>query len=350
MSVRVDQMSSLERTRAAVRGNAYDRLPVQPMLITFAARHAGIPFDECCRDGTKLAAAQLRVMRDFDLDFLLTCSDPAREVIDMAGEGSVKWYDDQPPAIDETNAALADKAQLKALRRPEPARRGRMHDRVRTIEILRKEAGPGAVVVGWVEGALALAAELRGVNTIMMDLVDDPAFVEELLDLAADVAIEFAEVQVAAGADSIGMSDAAASLIGSPYYRDLLWPRQQRVLCAIREMGAMTRLHMCGRTDDLLEKMARLPVDVYELDFMTDLARAREVLGPDRCICGNIPTISVLVEGDAAQTYHSAAECHRICGPRHIVAPGCDCSPLTPPENIHAMVRYAKDARPSAGA
>ncbi|MDA0321629.1 MAG: hypothetical protein O2923_02785 [Verrucomicrobia bacterium] len=44
-------MTSLERTRAAIAGDDYDRLPVQPMLITFAGRHAGIPFGECCLDG-----------------------------------------------------------------------------------------------------------------------------------------------------------------------------------------------------------------------------------------------------------------------------------------------------------
>ena len=346
----MEEMESLGRTRAAVRGEVYDRLPVQPMLITFAAHHACVPFGECCRDGRKLAAAQLQTMRDFDLDILLTCSDPAREVVDMAGEESVRWFADQPPAIDETRAALREKTTLKTLRRPEPARRGRMHDRVQSIEIMRAEAGPGAVVVGWVEGALALAAELRGINAIMMDMVDDPGFVEEVMDLAAEVAIEFAEVQVAAGADSIGMSDAAASLMGPPFYRDLLWPRQQRILSAIRGMGAMTRLHMCGRTDDLLEEMGRLPVDVYELDFMTHLGRARETLGPGRCICGNIPTLSVLVEGDADRTYRSAAECHRICGRRHIVSPGCDCSPHTPPENIYAMVQYAREAGPAVPA
>lgn len=335
-------MTSLERTRAAVAGGAYDRLPVQPMLITFAAWHAGIPFGECCRDGEKLAAVQLRTMRDFDLDILLTCSDPAREVVDMAGEGSVRWYPDQPPAIDENNAALKDKSALHRLRKPEPGRSGRMHDRVRTIQVLRRAAGPGAVIVGWVEGALALSAELRGINTIMTDLVDDRAFVEELMEFSADVAVDFAKVQIAAGADSIGMSDAAASLMGPAYYRELLWPRQRRILGAVREQGAITRLHMCGRTDDLLQDMARLPVDIYELDFMTDLRLARDVLGPDRCICGNIPTIDVLVEGSAEDTLGAAAECHGICGSRHIVSPGCDCAPGTPPANIHAMVQYAK--------
>jgi len=312
------------------------------MMMTFAARHAGVPFGDYCRDGSKMAAAQLKVMRDFEVDIMVTCSDPAREVIDMAGEESVRWYPDQPPAIDEDNAALKDKTRLKRLRKPEPAARGRMYDRIEATRIMRREGGAGAVLVGWVEGALALGAELRGINAIMTDLIDDPDFVDELFDLAADVAIEYAAAQVEAGVDSIGMSDAAASLMGKTYYERHLWPRQMRILGAIRDMGVMTRLHMCGRTNELLEKMKLLPADVYEIDFLTDLALAREVLGPDRLICGNIATIHTLVEKDANTVKQEAARCHAVCGHRHAVSPGCECAPVTPPENIRALVEYSK--------
>ena len=40
-----------------------------------------------------------------------------------------------------------------------------------------------------------------------------------------------------------------------------------------------------------------------------------------------------------------AAHCHRVCGHYHIVAPGCDCSPLTPPANVRALRRYAEQAK-----
>jgi hypothetical protein len=55
----------------------------------FAARHLGIPFIDYTKDGRLMAAAQSKLVHDFGIDCLLTCSDPAREVIDIAGEGSV---------------------------------------------------------------------------------------------------------------------------------------------------------------------------------------------------------------------------------------------------------------------
>lgn len=335
-------MTGLERIRAVVTGGPVDRLPVAPMGMLFSAKYAGVPFKEYCLDGAKMAACQLKMMRELGTDFMVLCSDPAREVVDMAGEGSVRWFDDQPPAIIEEDAALHDKAAIKSLRQPEPASRGRMFDRVKAVRILVKEAKGEAEIVGWVEGALALAAELRGINTLMMDFYEDPAFVEELLDLTAQVAVDYARVQAEAGVDSIGMSDAAASMIGPELYEKFLLPRQKRILSAIQQAGVMARVHMCGNTDPLLPRMAELPAEIIELDFRTDLALARKVLGPNRVLCGNISTVGHLMNGTPDQVREEAAACHGICGARHIISPGCEMSPLTLPANVRAMVEYAE--------
>ena len=135
-------MTSIERVRRVIRGEAVDRLPAQPMAMMFSAKHAGIPFIDYTKDGRKMAEAQLKLVADFGLDCLLTCSDPAREVIDIAGEGSVDWFTDQGPAINEERAALADKLRLRILRVPDPLGGGRMHDRVKSIGLMRRMAGP----------------------------------------------------------------------------------------------------------------------------------------------------------------------------------------------------------------
>jgi MtaA/CmuA family methyltransferase len=341
----METMTSRERYLAAIQGTPYDRPPVQPMQITFAARHSGIPFGRAVLDGELFAEAQLKTMRDFDTDIILLCSDPAREVVDMAGEGSVIFFDDQPPAIDEHNAALADKSNISKLRKPDPAHSGRMYDRVRSIDLLRRKAGPDAVIIGWVEGALALAAELRGINNLMMDFIEDPDFADELLSLCADVAIDYGRIQLEHGADSIGMSDAAASMISPKLYERHLWPLQRRVLTSIKSNGGLTRLHMCGRTNQHMELMEQLPVDVYEMDFMTDIEHARRILGPDRAITGNVHTIKTMFEAAPEDVIRECARCHKICGPRYIVSPGCDIPPGTPEANFAAMVEYSRHWR-----
>ena len=37
---------------------------------------------------------------------------------------------------------------------------------------------------------------------------------------------------------------------------------------------------------------------------------------------------------------------HRICGSSHVVGTGCEVAPETPPENLRALVAYARDHSP----
>lgn len=329
-------------------GQPVDHLAAQPMLMMFAARHAGIRYIDYTRNGSQMAETQLKLWRDYGVDCMLTCSDPAREVIDIAGEGSVDWLVDQGPAINEGRAALADKSRLCQFRIPDPLGGGRMHDRIRAIEIMRQRVGQEVSIVGWVEGPLALAAELRGLNTLMTDFHDDPGFVHDLLRFTAEVAMRYAPAQIEAGADTIGMSDAAASMIGPDLYEEFLFPVQRQVLDSIKQRypGILTRLHMCGRTDPLITRMRELPADIYELDFPVNLDQARRNLGPNKVICGNVSTITDLLEGTPEKVYEATRRCHETAGRYFIVGAGCEVSPLTPPENLRAMLAYAREHKP----
>jgi MtaA/CmuA family methyltransferase len=337
-------MRALERVQNVVAGKPVDRLSAQPMIMMLAAKHFGVSFLDYTKDGRLMAASQLKIAEDFDIDCLLTCSDPAREVVDIAGEDSIEWLLDQGPVINEEKAALLDPARLRQFRVPDPLGGGRMHDRIKAIEIMRREVGQEKSIVGWVEGPLALGAELRGLSRIMTDFIDDPGFVDDLLDFTSEVALCYAEAQIQAGADTIGMSDAAACMMGPKYYARFLHPRQQRVFQEIkrRHPHVLTRQHICGQTGPILEKMKELAVDIYELDFPVDLAQAKPILG-DRVISGNVSTVTTLLRGTPEEVYAAAAQCHADCGRNFIVGSGCEVSPLTPPENLRALVRYAQD-------
>jgi MtaA/CmuA family methyltransferase len=340
-------MDSRQRIKAQVAGQPVDHLPVQPLIMQFAAQHAGIHYNDYVTDPRRLADAQMRMAESFGIDCLMTCSDPARELIDIAGDGSVEWAD-SGPAIVESRAALLDKRRLANLRVPDPMAPGRMRERVESITLMRTESGPEASIVGWVEGPLALAAEMRGLSALMMDTYDDPGFLEDLFAFTSSVGMAYWKPQVDAGADTIGMSDAAASMMSLAHYQRFVYPAQRRVVEDIKSSrpDIIVRIHMCGATDHLLETMKDLPADIWELDYPVDLAHAREVLGPDRIILGNVSTVEEMLTGTPEEVYEAAAACHRTCGSRHIVGTGCEVSPETPPENLRALVAYARDHAP----
>ena len=119
-----------------------------------------------------------------------------------------------------------------------------------------------------------------------------------------------------------------------------------KLLTPRRGPAEMDDPRVMGGGQDLLPTMKRLPVDIFELDFPVDLVHARAVLGPDAVILGNVNTVEEMLTGSPEEVYAAAAECHRICGSNHVVGTGCEVAPETPPENLHALVAYARDHAP----
>jgi MtaA/CmuA family methyltransferase len=335
---------SRELVLAHLAGDEVDRLPAMPITMMFAARLAGIPYADYCRDATQLARAQSLVAERFGFDHVSCISDPTREAGDLGAR--IEWFEDQPPAIDESNALLADPRDLAALGLPDPLGGGRMTDRVEAVELLRAGGGASRIIEGWVEGPCAEGADLRGINTLMLDFYDDPGFVDDLFDFATRTAMAFAGAQVDAGVDIVGIGDAAASLVGPAIYEEMVWPHEKRLIDHIHGLGAKVRLHICGNMSRSVEALGRLGADIIDLDSLVPLEPARAAVGPDQVLLGNLNPVTELMTSTPATIATQLAERHRQAGPRWIIGAGCEIPAATPPENVEALVAYARGTRP----
>jgi MtaA/CmuA family methyltransferase len=302
-------------------------------------------------DPRKLADAQLRVAADFNLDCLVVRSDSAREVIDIAGEQSITWSQDRGPVVSPERAPILLPSKLKEFRVPDPFGGGRMHDRCRSLEILRHKAGPEHSVVGWIAGPYTLAAALRGADRLRQDMEQNISFANDLLDFTAETAVRFCDAQIRSGADTMGIGDSAAAGISSELYERFLLPRQKRIVEAIkhRHPTVLMRLHLCGQIEPLLSKMGLLQIDIVDVDSVVDLAQARAWLGQGRVILGSVAPED-LRDGNPKKVYDAAKRCHKACGAYHIVGAGCEVLADTPPDNLRALVRYAQEHLPEGSA
>ncbi len=335
-------MTGRERILAMISGRAVDRLPLMPITMMFAADRIGAQYRDYATDYRVLAEAQLRTAEEFGFDYVSCISDPAREAADCGAP--VEFFDDQPPALPESRALLANKTALAQMELPDPLRPGRMRDRVLAAALLRSRAGNDLLVEGWIEGPCAEAADLRGINTLMLDFHDDPVFVRDLFEFVLEMQLRFAREQVSAGVDLIGIGDSAASLVGPRIYEELVWPYQQRLVRGLHRMGTRVRLHICGKTRRIFEGMGRLGCEIVDLDALAPMEEARAVMGPGQVLAGNLDPVTALRNGTPETVYAAASECHRAAGQRYIVAAGCEVCRDTPPENVRALARYAASA------
>lgn len=337
-------MNGYERLTAMMKGESVDQVPLMPITMMFAGDLAGIPYGEYAADYRKLVEAQLKTAERFDFDYVSSISDPAREAADCGA--NVRFYDNQPPAIDETRALLADKTTLASLKMPDPLGGGRMHDRVQAAALFKEKVGGQLLIEGWIEGPCAEAADLRGINSLMTDFFDDPTFVRDLFEFVVQMELAFAKAQIDAGADILGMGDAAASLVGPQIYEEFVLPYERRMIDGIHEMGGRVRLHICGNTNKSLEAIGTLKADLVDLDFMVSVAAARQAMGPDQVFTGNIDPVSVLRNGTPDAVAAAIARCHEEAGTRYVVAAGCEVPRDTAYANVEALTAYAKSHTP----
>jgi len=333
-------MNGRERILACFAGEQTDSLPFMPITMMFAADRVGIPYGAYATNYRNLVEGQLRTAEEFDIDYVSAISDPAREAADCGAH--IEVFEDQPPAIIESDALLADKTTLASLTPPDPYGGGRMHDRVLGIEALSASVGGDKLVEGWVEGPIAEAADLRGINHLMIDFLDDPAFVRDLFEFVLENALAFGRAQIEAGANLIGVGDAAASLINRSLYDEFVLPYEKRLIDGLQEAGGTIRLHICGNTKHLLDGIAPLGCEMVDLDSLVEMTDARELLGPDQVIAGNIDPVRALRNSDPATIRQDLTSCHQAAGDRYIVGAGCEVPRDTPLENFHAMREFAR--------
>ena len=331
-------MNSYERVMQRLRGEPVDRAPNFNIFMSYAAHHIGKPLSRFYLDYRVLCEANLAVLRDFSLDIVNTMSDAYRETADWGA--AIEFPDDQLPK--SKVPLLQDLADIHRLASPSPVTGRRMSDRVRAVRYYREQVGGEVPIMGWVEGALAETADLRGVSRLMMDLYDSPEQVEEVLERCTENAIDFARVQVEAGADIIGLGDAVASQISPKMYRRFALPYEQRIFAAVHAMGALTRLHICGNISKLLPFVAQSGADIVDVDWMVDMAEAREICGP-AAVCGNQDPVAVMLQGTPETVRQAVTHALDLGGPRCFSMAGCEIPEGTPHANLLAHAQALRE-------
>jgi MtaA/CmuA family methyltransferase len=339
-------MTGRERILATIAGKVTDHLAIMPITMMFAADILGAKYGEYARDYKVMADAQVKTAELFGFDHVSCIGPPGPEAADVGA--AIKWYEDQPPAMIEDESLLADKSTFAEVRARGAVSGERVENRIRGVESLRRQVGNNLLVEGWVSGPCAQAADLRGINRLMMDFADDAEFVNDLFEFSVELATRFAIVQLEAGADSIGVGDAAASLVGPRIYKQFVWPWEKKLIDTIHAHGGIVRLHICGNTRRILPEIGKLGCDLVDIDSPVPLEEAHAQLGPFQTITGNLDPVRDIRNGSAETITQSLSALRQKAGERWVVAAGCEIVRDTPHDNLRAMMRFAQ-SKPGSG-
>ncbi len=308
--------------------------PFHPILMHFAANYAGFSYREFASDYRVLVKSNLKYMKDFQADAVGLISDPYRETSAFGAE--ISYPEEGVPRCKKP--IVVSMEDIQALRNPDIFKAERTLDRIKAGELLVRETGGWVPVIGWVEGPLAESCDLAGVNEILLKLFMEPDFVKRLMEKTLVTAKEFARAQVEAGCGIIGVGDAICSQISADNYRDFVKELHGELFRYIQSLGAKVKLHICGNITHLLEDLGDLKPDIVDLDWMVDMDKAYEVLGPEIIRCGNLDPVSVIQDRNPEEI---AARTRELClkekGRAFILSGGCEITVSTPPAHVKAM-------------
>jgi MtaA/CmuA family methyltransferase len=335
-----EEMTPYNRTYKRMAGEPVDRLPNQNILMAFAARYVGSTYDRLAQDYRVLVEGNLRAIEAFHIDWASAISDPMREASAFGAQVEFP-YDRVPYSPTPLLASYADWSKLAPW---DPWEHERPRDRLQAIALYRQKVGGYYPIVGWVEGAAAEAADLRGVAALMEDMLTEPGAVHDLLEICAQAAIRFAAAQVEAGADMIGIGDAVASLMSPRLYREFALPYEQRIIDAIHAAGGKVKLHICGNTSRHLPDMAKTGADIIDVDWMVDMGEAvRTCAG--RSANGNYDPVGVLYQGTPQDVAAAVRHCLAVADDRSMISAGCEAPVDTPHENLLAHYEALRTAK-----
>lgn len=328
-------MNSYERLFNRLEGKVVDRLPNLNMLMSFAAKFANIPYSVFCQDSKSMVEANILCHEKFGIDAVTTMSDPYAETSDFGAEIEYP-FDDNPvcrvPFIKEYS-------DIKRIKVKDIGTSDRMYKRLKTLEMYNQNLKGICPIIGWVEGAFGEFVDLRGINEVMADILDEPEFSQEVMEICTEQAILFAKAQIKAGADIIGVGDAAASLVGERLYKEMIFPYEKRIIEEIHRAGGKAKLHICGNTLHLLEHICETGTDIFDLDWMVDLRAAYSTSRGRVSISGNYDPVGVLMRGSKEVVRNAVIECVRIGDNKNIISAGCEVPHNTPAENLLTVNR-----------
>jgi Uroporphyrinogen-III decarboxylase len=192
---------------------------------------------------------------------------------------------------------------------------------------------------------------LRGMQNLMMDMYDEPRFVDELLDAILEYHLEMLSDALKFELDGVMFGDDWGQqnglLFGPRLWRRFIKPRIAELYRVTKAAGKAVFIHSCGKVQELFPELIELGLDVFnpfQPDVMDPYAMKRK-FGSELCFYGGVSVQKLLPDGTPAQVReevkHLIAEVGR--GGGFIISPSHDMPGDIPIENLIALIDTIRD-------
>ena len=224
----------------------------------------------------------------------------------------------------------------------------RWRDAVRKLNATIMGKGYPAFSGGFTKAPFDVIGDcLRGTREILMDMYRHP---DELIEACERLTPFMIKAGVAACNVTghimpfIPLHKGADGFMSDEQFQTFYWPTLRKVIIGLVDAGIVPQLFAEGGYNQRLEVIRDVPKGkvVWWFD-LTDMARAKEIVGPTACIAGNVP-LSLLCTASPDDVKAYCKELIDIAGKDggFIFTTGAGMQG-SKPENVKAMIDFSKD-------
>jgi len=194
------------------------------------------------------------------------------------------------------------------------------------------------------------AWSLRGMDNLLIDMVDSPGFVHELFDMIADFNVSQVDIAAANDIDAFMFGDdwgsQAGLIMGPGLWREFIKPRIKRMYDAVHKHGKFVIIHSCGDVKVVLPDLIEVGLNAFNpfQPEVMDCVETKKKYHGQLSFYGGISVQRLLPYGTPDEVRRETKRILETLGKGggYIAAPShaipCD----VPAENMAAMIEVLK--------
>ncbi len=301
-----DEMTSMERVLAALSFKEPDRVPLFHMLTIYGAKESHVSIKEYFSKPELVANAQLSMQQKYKHDCLYPFYYAALE-LEAWGSESI-YFDNAPP--NSGRPIIDDFGDVLSLEAPDVLESSGMGMVLETTRILKEHAGEDIPIVGVVMSPFSLPVMQMGFGEYLDLIYGEPDIFSELMKVNKKFSVQWANLQVQAGATVICYFDPVSSstIIPPELYRKTGFKVAQKT---ISEIKAPVATHMAsGRCLPIIDDIAETGSAVVCTSVLEDLAEVKSACAGKMSVLGNLNGIEMIrwTQQDAESKVKDAIE------------------------------------------
>lgn len=341
-------MNKIDRIKCVLSGGVPDRIPVMTHNFMMAARELNMSMSEYRSSPKNVCRALATAAEKYDTDGILLDVDTA--LLAGACGADVVFPNDIPAVVsDEQNytlEAIIDRiGQCDILANP------RVQQYLEAVGMLYEWCNTNGVYLraNADQGVFSLAFLSMGMNEFLVNILDEDmeGDIFKLMDVCYANVVKFHKAVSAAGGHctSYGNSACGCSMVSPSVYRKYAKPYDTKLAAELKKCAITTIEHICGWVDPILGDLADVGIPAYEFDQKTDIRLAQQAGSGKFALSGNLDPSELMCNSTPEKVYEEAAKLLDLFHAKGglMLGPGCALPANTPPENIFALVKAAKD-------